>query len=281
MTTRAGARDQGFTTTAAAWRVTQPEGTGGKLGTLAWGRATGGELTTRERLREAVRGTRLLLKTMPAQLRQRLGFANPHARAFDLDGLTFPDSTVARQAEERARAASSPVLVEHCFRTYVWGTLLGAIDGLEPDAELLFVAAMLHDLALTPAYRDVPSGVGCFGVRGALAAHAWAAESGWPEHRCEKLGDVISLHLNVEVQAEHGPEAQLLQAGAGLDVIGLRHWDLTPGTVASVLARHPRHDMKRASYPLFEAEAHPRTRAQLLIRWLMFSTLVRHSPFAE
>jgi len=248
---------------------------------LAWGRATGGAMSRGERLREAARGIGVVLGTVPAQLRERLGFANPRAAAFDLDRVPLPDSRMARDAEARVREVSSPALITHCFRTYVWGTLLGEIDGLRPDAELLFVASMLHDLALTPAYRDHPPGIACFGVRGALAAHDWALERGWPEQRCTRLGDAISLHLNVAVSAEHGPEAQLLQAGAGLDVIGLRHWELTPATAASVVERYPRHQMKRTTYPLFEAEAQPRTRAHLLIRWLMFSTLVRHSQFAE
>lgn len=41
------------------------------------------------------------------------------------------------------------MFVNHCLRTYAWGMILGAHDGLRPDAELLFVAALLHDLALT------------------------------------------------------------------------------------------------------------------------------------
>lgn len=48
-----------------------------------------------------------------------------------------------------------------------------------------------------------------------------------------------------------------------------------------MLARYPRHNMKMLAYPLFVAEAHPRTRAQLLQRWLMFGPLVRHSQFDE
>lgn len=281
MSTRAGSRDESLTLPTGIAAAAHDEQSCARLGTLAWGRATGGQLSARERLCEAVRGTQVLLRTLPAKLRQHLGIANPGARAFDLERLTLPDSRIARDAEERMRAASSPPLVTHCFRTYVWGMLLGEIDRLRPDPELLYVAALLHDLALTDAYRDVPPGVPCFGVRGAIAASAWAAEQGWPEQRCSKLGDAISLHLNVAVPAEHGPEAQLLQAGAGLDVIGLRHWELAPATVDAVLARYPRHDMKRASYPLFEDEAHPRTRARLLTRWLMFGTLVRHAPFAE
>jgi len=254
---------------------------GPKLGTLEWGRRTGGQLSSSERVREAAKGALVVLRTVPAQVRERLGFRNPRAFAFDVDRLTLPDSRFAREAEERAREVSSPALMQHCFRTYAWGMILGEIDGLRPDAELLFVAAMLHDLALTAAYRDHPPGVSCFGVRGAMAAKEWARTRGWSDQRSTSLADVISLHLNVRVAPEHGPEAQLLQAGAGLDVIGLRHWDIAPETVASVLTRYPRHDMKRAAYPLFEAEAHPRTRAQLLTRWLMFGLLVRHSQFEE
>ena len=86
--------------------------------------------------------------------------------------------------------------------------------------------------------------IACRVVGSVMAAKEWARTRGWSDQRSTSLGDVISLHLNVRVAPEHGPEAQLLQAGAGLDVIGLRHWDIAPETVASVLTRYPRHDMR-------------------------------------
>jgi hypothetical protein len=121
----------------------------------------------------------------------------------------------------------------------------------------------------------------CFGARAGIIATDWAQERGWEAPRCSTLADVVSLHLNASVPARHGAEAQLLQAGAGLDVIGLRHWELAPETVAWVLERYPRHSLKSTAYRLFEAEAHPRTRSHLLHRWLMFGSLVRHSQFHE
>ena len=141
-------------------------------------------------------------------------------------------------------------------------------------------ASMLHDLALTDRYRDYAP-MPCFGARAGLIATDWARERGWPAHRCSTLADAISLHLNTRVPPEHGPEAQLLQAGAGVDVIGLRHWELAPETVASVVERYPRHNMKQSSYDLFKTESHPGTRAELLDRRLMFGTLIKHSQFAE
>jgi hypothetical protein len=250
------------------------------VGTLTWARARNGQLTRRERLRGIASGMALLIRVAPAQVRQRLGISNPRAFDFDLDELVIPDSAIARDAEELCREASAEGLVNHCMRTYAWGSILGKRDGLDPDPELLYVGSLLHDLALTDRYRD-HSPMPCFAARGAIAATEWASEQGWPEHRCASLGDAISLHLNVRVSPEHGPEAQLLQAGAALDVAGMRHWELDPRTVDSVVDRYPRMKMKAELYPLFRAELQPRTRAQFLDRWLRFGTLVRHSQFAE
>jgi hypothetical protein len=251
-----------------------------RFGTLAWAQANGGRMSFRERIRELATAALVFVGTAPAQVRQRLGIRNPRAFAIDVDRLVIPDSRIAQEAEELCREASSAMLLNHCFRTYAWGMIIGESDGLRPDPELLYVASMLHDLALTDEFRDYAP-MPCFGARAGILATDWARERGWPAHRCATLADAISLHLNASVPAYHGPEAQLLQAGAGLDVIGLRHWELAPETVASVVDRYPRHNMKQASHPLFKAEAHPGTRAQLLDRWLMFGTLVRHSQFEE
>ncbi len=89
-------------------------------GTLSWAQAGGGSLTLRESAREIARGLRVLLPTLPMQIRQRIGLRNPRAIAYDLDKLPIPDSAVAKQAEELCREASPPIFVEHCFRTYAW-----------------------------------------------------------------------------------------------------------------------------------------------------------------
>lgn len=250
------------------------------FGTLAWARRNHGALSVGEVVREIAKGTLTLLRTLPAQGRQRLGLRNPRALAFDLDRLPIPDSRVAKEAEELCREASSPMLVNHCLRTYTFGMILAQLDGLRPDAELFYVASLLHDLALTERFRDFHP-MPCFGARAGILAGDWARERGWDEGRCGTLADAICLHLNVAVPHRHGPEAVLLQAGAGLDVIGLRHWELAGPTVAAVVARYPRLAMKKAVLPLFVAESRRRTRTQLLNRWLMFGPLLRHSQFAE
>lgn len=158
----------------------------------------------------------------------------------------------------------------------MWAMLLARHDDLRPDPELLYVASMLHDLMLTDKYRDSNS-MSCFGARGGIFANEWARQRGWPAHRCETQADAISLHLNVRVDARYGPEAQLLQAGAGVDVIGLRLWEINPRNVEDVLSRYPLNDFLDGLAE-FEAEAHPHTRTKFLIRWLMFMTMARRSP---
>lgn len=231
-------------------------------------------------MRELARSTRVIARMVPDRIRHRLGLRKSGAFAYDVARLPIPDSAIARQAEDLCRESASPMLVNHSLRTYAWGMILAARDGLRPDPELFYVASMLHDLALTERFRGYDA-MPCFGARAAILAQDWARERGWSDDRCGRLADAICLHLNVTVPAERGPEAQMLQAGAGLDVIGLRYGDLSAETIAAVVSRHPRHAMKQQASPLFRAEAYPGTRTRLLDRWLLFGTMVRYSPFDE
>ncbi len=126
-------------------------GTTPPFGTLAWARARDGEMSPREQIREVANAVGVLLRTAPAQLGQRLGLSNRGAFSYDPSELPIPDSAVAKEAEELCREASSPLLVNHCLRTYVWGMILGKSDHLSPDPELLYVAFMLHDLETVAA----------------------------------------------------------------------------------------------------------------------------------
>lgn len=255
-------------------------GSAAGYGTLAWAKGSRGALTRRELLRELAKSTRVIAHMVPDQLRHRLGLRKSGAFAYDVARLPIPDSGIAKQAEDLCRESSTPMLVNHSLRTYAWGMILAAHDGLQPDPELFYVASMLHDLALTDQFRGYDA-MPCFGARAAILAHDWARARGWPDDRCGTLADAICLHLNVAVPAAHGPEAQMLQAGAGLDVIGLRYGDLSPDTVAAIVSRYPRHAMKTQAYPLFGAESHPGTRTRLLNRWLLFGTMIRFSQFDE
>jgi hypothetical protein len=168
----------------------------------------------------------------------------------DLELLTVPDTDAARRAEEICRDVSSASLANHCFRSYAWGALLGVRDGVAWDAELLYVASMLHDVGLTPAYDRG----GCFERDGADAAREILTELGWPAERAETAADAIYLHMH-EVGPDDSPEALLLDLGTAVDVRGARLADVPQLQRGFVLDRFPRLGFKEHFIELFEDQA--------------------------
>ena len=166
----------------------------------------------------------------------------------ELEALTVPDTASARRAEEVCREAQSESLANHCFRSYAWAALLGVRDGVRWDAELLYVAAMLHDVGLTPTYDRG----GCFESDGAQAARELLAELGWNAARAETVADAIYLHMHV-TGPENTPEAQLLDLGTAVDVRGVRIGEVHAR--GFVLERFPRLGFKEHFIELLEEQA--------------------------
>ncbi len=65
-----------------------------------------------------------------------------------LSDLATPTTTAARLAHEVVTAFSSPSLVNHCIRSYLFAVSYGDLHGIGYDPELLYVASMLHDIGL-------------------------------------------------------------------------------------------------------------------------------------
>lgn len=256
-------------------------GTG--VGTLAWAERTRGRLSFGDKL--GLLGTAVVLQTrlLPAQLRWQLGLPAARGPSLDLTTIRAPDSAAAKAAEDLCREISEPYLVNHCLRTYLWGRILAAQDGLRFDDEVLYVACLMHDAGLVGRYAAEPPDVPCFAVRGAGVARRIADEHRWTPARTHAVAEAISLHVNVSVPLEDGPEAHLLNTGAALDVTGIRYWRLDPRTVDGVLARLPRLEMKRRLWDTWkaEADAHPDCRGHFLNRYLQFGYRVRSAPFSE
>jgi HD domain len=245
------------------------------VGTLAWAERTGGRLSRGDRLHLLGQAVALQALVMASRLKRRSGRKAPAA---DLDAIRIPDSPMVRDAEELCREVSPPHLFQHCQRTYLWGSLLGRQGGIRHDEELLYVASLLHDLGATSRYPG--EGLHCFGVVSALAARDLVRAREWKEARARATAEAISLHLNVRVGLEHGPEAHLLSAAAALDVTGLRVWELDRRTIGAVLARHPRLDFAREmdTFTQLEMVARPDGRIRFLYRYLLFGQLMRRCP---
>jgi hypothetical protein len=166
-------------------------------------------------------------------------------------GMPVPDSALARQARELIADVASPSLVNHSVRSYAWAVDLAGHDRLEFDPEILYVAAMLHDVGLVPGY-DIGGG---YEVDGAIAAERFAREAGEPEARARAIYDVIALHNNDELPPNPAPEVVLLWDSTGVDVTGERFTDVRSEIVPALLAAYPRVDFKREFSALFADQA--------------------------
>jgi hypothetical protein len=168
-----------------------------------------------------------------------------------LDDLTVPDSAAATHAYELADAFCSPALRNHCVRSYLWATALAAQEGIAVDAELLYVAAMLHDLGLLPEF-DHPST--SFEHVGGRIAVVFAAGAGWPADRRQRVDDVVVRHMGYAGDPADDPEGSLLERATTIDVSG-GGVELVPAALrAEVLARWPRLSFAAEFAERFQAQ---------------------------
>ena len=156
-------------------------------------------------------------------------------------GMPVPDSALARRARELITDVAAPFLVNHSVRVYAWAVELARHDRLQFNPEILYVAAMLHDIGLVPAY-DLG---GCYEVDGAITAERLVGEVGEPEARARAIYDVIARHDDETLPPDPASEVVLLWDSAGTDVTGHRFADVRPEVIPELLAAYPRIDFKQ------------------------------------
>jgi HD domain len=172
-----------------------------------------------------------------------------HRRVGD---VTIPDSAAAREAERLAREESSPMLYGHAARSYLYAALLGDRDGMRYDAELLYVACLLHDLGLTPRFDDP---VRPFEHVSADASAELVERHGWYLSRRYLLHRAIVLHMAPAISSAEEHEVLLLDAGISCDVSGTRNENVGRRAIEEVLRVYPRAGFKQRFTELMHREA--------------------------
>ena len=155
----------------------------------------------------------------------------------DIFGAGIPDSNLARELTQLIRDTESELLFFHSTRVYFWAALLGKRKGLTFDPELLYVAAMFHDLGLTSIFRGSQLR---FEVDGANAARDFLRGHHIAEGDVEKVWNAVALHTTPGIPEHMHSEIALLQAGAGMDVAGRGFEQFTDEQREAVVATYPR-----------------------------------------
>jgi hypothetical protein len=147
------------------------------------------------------------------------------------------DTPAARAAREVVAQYSSPALVNHCERSYLWSAALGELSGIAYDRELLYVASMVHDLGLVAAFDNH---LAPFEDAGGDVGWVFAAGAGWPRERRVRVKEIVVRHMWDEVDPAFDAEGHLLCEGTGLDISGREPERWPAGFRAEVVARFPR-----------------------------------------
>ena len=155
----------------------------------------------------------------------------------EIFGIKIPDSQLAGELTQFIRDTESDLLFFHSTRVFFWGALTGKQKNLKFDTELLYVAAMFHDIGLTDGYRD--SGLR-FEVDGANAARDFLRAHAIPELDVERVWTAIALHTTPGIPEHMHPEIFLVQAGAGMDVAGRGYDSFSDHQRQAVVSAYPR-----------------------------------------
>jgi hypothetical protein len=155
----------------------------------------------------------------------------------EISGVRIPDSKIARDATQFIRDTEGDLLFHHSARVYCWGALAGNRMELSFDPELLYTAAMFHDIGLTARYENSWLR---FEVDGANAARDFLRGRGISEGDMETVWNAVALHTTPGIPEFMRPEIALVQAGAGMDVAGRGYDQFTDAQREAVIAAHPR-----------------------------------------
>jgi hypothetical protein len=152
-------------------------------------------------------------------------------------GIPIPDSALAAEATQLISDISGPLLRDHSHRVFFWASLEGRRLGLQPDPELLYIGSLFHDVGLVEGHRSADER---FEVDGANEARRFLEARGLDEDRVMTVWLSIALHTTLGVPPYLEPEVQLVQFGAGFDVVGRGFGDMPPEQRDAVLAAYPR-----------------------------------------
>jgi HD domain len=156
--------------------------------------------------------------------------------ANDISGVTIPDSQLAREVTQLIRDTESDLLFYHSTRVYFWAALTGKRKNLIFEPELLYAGAMFHDIGLTRGYSSQLR----FEVDGANAARDFLRSHAIAEKDIQMVWTAIALHTTPGIPEHMHPEIALVQAGAGMDVVGRAYDDFTDEQRSAVTTAYPR-----------------------------------------
>ena len=179
--------------------------------------------------------------------------------------FTAPETSAARGALELATEYQSTAITAHAIRSWLWAeafAVVGQFDDI--DHELLYVAAVLHDIGTVTEYDNHTL---AYERAGGHVGVALTAGAGWAPDRRRRVLDVIERHNWPSVDPALDVEGHLLEIATGLDISGARADALPDDYMREVLRAHPRGALAQefSACVIDQAQRKPTTAARRLV----------------
>jgi len=133
------------------------------------------------------------------------------------DLLVLPTGSLADASLAVARASVTRSIVDHSIRSFLFARLLaeeeGSLHDADYDEDLLFAAAVMHDLGL----GEHATGEARFEVEGADLAAAVLRKNGVDELDVERVWEAIALHSSLGIADRRGLLTYLTHKGVFID----------------------------------------------------------------
>jgi hypothetical protein len=159
------------------------------------------------------------------------------AKGNPISGVTIPDSKLAQEARELVYDTEPSLLFNHSTRVYYFASLAGKRRELKFDSELLYVAAMFHDMGLTPRYSSKSER---FEVDGANTARTFLRQHNIPQPEIDTVWTAIALHTTPGIPQYMHPVIALLTNGVEMDVLGIAYSEFSDADREAIVAAYPR-----------------------------------------
>ncbi|MCU1252608.1 MAG: hypothetical protein JWQ49_5637 [Edaphobacter sp.] len=154
-----------------------------------------------------------------------------------ISGVMVPDSKLAREATQLVRDTEPSLLFNHSTRVYYFSSLAGKRRGVKVDPELLYIAAMFHDMGLSPRYSSKSDR---FEVDGAHAARGFLRQHNISQLEIDIVWTAIALHTTPGIPQYMHPVVALLTNGVEMDVLGIAYTEFSDADRQAIVAAYPR-----------------------------------------
>ena len=237
---------------------------------------------TTELNRPPALGLALRLVKMEAQgavrrLMRILGVHRPLAIA--LDDLPIPDSQIARAATALITECEPDYILNHSMRTYLFGAAIALHHNMKFDAEVFYLAALMHDIGLVTPYDSLP---GSFELNGAKTSHEFLLKHEFSHTRADVVHEAIALHAAVGKADKGSIEGTLVHFGAGVDVMGFRAEDIASSTRDAIVELWPRSNFKVDFTRVLKEQVEAKPECHIAgLMGLGFPYKLAHAPFSE